>query len=516
LQAYRAFYHLVIFLVLRIFRSYAGIQAVYLRRGGAHGEIVPLVSDIDFALIGEPPAPGAWAGLFDRYERLARITTILDRSLEVYDEETFFRSFQTNDYVRYRFVEGRRSWRLLYGKDFLAELPELAIEEMDGGFFNEIKVWWALFAWRFFQAQKYNDETVTQNNVCFKAVSEVLKMILALRDRELLIDRKAALARGTESLEGEERQFAERIGRLASARSRRRQEHVLEDTKRFLLGHLDGFYAQLRSHPLARGLKQAEQEVDVPLEERLMGAGMEGFVAGIVAHARSLLSEGYRGAALVPSAWFNIDEHLLLIAIDHEKLPTVEEIKALQIFAERVAAQPMLRSRVKLFLLLETTAFQVDPDDLTKSWQSVLVPFANPDLFEVLGRSEFRVDGSFNAPDPGPPWTAPVEHFFLEEKELFYTLFDNPSIYKLESLDWLRIFWKTAQLVVMNRSAQTGEILYPLTLPAIKRGLAAHARPLPHRLNPFEGAYAQVLDGIEPPIADRVPDAIAFLREIEN
>jgi hypothetical protein len=98
-----------------------------------------------------------------------------------------------------------------------------------------------------------------------------------------------------------------------------------------------------------------------------------------------------------------------------------------------------------------------------------LTPFCNPEVFELLGRSEAKLDaGSFHYA-VNSTWTPLVEHFFCEEKMLFYELLDKPEIYKVNNLDFLRIFWKTAQLVVMNHSSKKDEIVYPLTLPAIEK-----------------------------------------------
>ncbi len=501
-------------MALRIFKKYPEIKSVYLRRGGAKGEILPLVSDIDFAVIGEQMDEEDKRELYQDYDRLARATTLLDQTLELYNEETFYNHYKTNDYFQYRFMEGKDTWKLLYGKDYLAELPALPVEKMYGGFYTEIKVWWSLFAWRLFQARKYNEEALTRNNICYKTVSEILKMNLALNHGILVFDRREALRRSKPQFNGKERVLLDKLENTAQKRFRINDEGILNETKDFIINYLNRFYGEFQNHPCARSLKNITQVVDCPKDEWLLDEKDHARIMNIVCFIKERWSHTYRGAYLIPSAYFNMDEFLLMIEVNPKQLPTVQELTELNLF--RWKAEPALKSRTKLFLLLPNAAFQIDPDDFKKSWQSILCPPCNPDLFELLGRSEFILDGGSYQPATGSVWTPLVEHFFWEEKMLFYELLENPSIYKLNSLDFLRIFWKTVQLVLMNRSVKSDEILYPLTLPAIERALANKGIPLPDQLKNLTNAYRNELEGKTIDIASLMQPAIRYLKEINS
>jgi hypothetical protein len=76
------------------------------------------------------------------------------------------------------------------------------------------------------------------------------------------------------------------------------------------------------------------------------------------------------------------------------------------------------------------------------------------------------------------------------------------------------VFWKTAQLTVMQRGISRRELVFPLTPDAVRRALVAEGRPLPDRLQPLADAFAAALDGRRPDVAELVPDAIAYLKEI--
>jgi predicted nucleotidyltransferase len=514
LQMYRFFYKIVTRMALRIFKKYPEIEAVYLTRGGAKKEILPLISDIDFVIIGKRMDGEDIKELHHAYENLARATTLLDRNIEVFDEGTFYKNYEINDYFQYRFIEGRKTWKLLYGKDYLVYLQELPVEKMYGGFYTEIKVWWTHFAWRFFQERKYDKEILTRNNVCYKTVSEILKMSLALNHGILEFDRREALRKSKPQFNGKERVLLDKLENTAQKRFRINDEGILNETKDFVINYLNRFYGEFQNHPYARSLKDITQKVECPKDEWLLNEKDRAHIMSLVRFIKERWSRTYRGAYLVPSAYFNMDEFLLMIEVNPKQLPTVQELTELNLF--RWNAEPELKSRIKLFLLLPNAAFQIDPDDFKKSWQSILCPPCNPDLFELLSRSEFTLDGGSYQPATGSVWTPLVEHFFWEEKMLFYELLENPSIYKLNSLDFLRIFWKTVQLVLMNRSVKSDEILYPLTLPAIERALANKGIPLPDQLKNLTNAYRNELDGKTIDIASLIQPAIRYLKEINS
>jgi predicted nucleotidyltransferase len=512
LQVYRVFYELVTLMALRIFKKYPAVKAVYLTRGGAKKEVLPLISDIDFVIITKRMNEEDKRELHLAYDKLAQITTLLDKNIEVFDEDMFYKNYEVNDYFQYRFVEGKKTWKLLYGKDYLADLTELPIEKMYGGFLTELRVWWSLFAWRFFQARKYNDEAVTRNNACYKAVSEILKMNLALNHGILEFDRKKALELSKPQFKGKELAFLDKLEKKAKVGFRSNEPSILDETNDFLISYLDRFYWDRRNHPYTRPHKDATQRVDCKNGEMLLNEEEDTHIRGLVHFVKENWPDSYLGAYLGSSAYFNIDELLLMVRVNPERVPTVQEITALNQFHWSTA--PHLRSRIRLFLLLPNAAFQVDPDDLKMSWQSILTPSSNPDLFELLGRPEFTVDGGSYRPNTSFAWNPFVEHFFWEEKMLFYQLLQNPSVYKLNNLDFLRIFWKTAQLVIMNRSAKRSEIIYPLTLPAIERSLAEEGIPLPGELNSLSVAYRDEIKGKDTGVAGLIPRAIRYLKEI--
>jgi hypothetical protein len=500
-------------MALRNFRRYSEIKAVYLRRGGATGRIQPLISDIDFVIIERDLKEEDKEELIDFYERLAKATTILDQSLEIYNEKDLLKLYDTNDYFQFRFTEGKETWKLLLGTDYLADLPNLPIEKMYGGFFTEIKVWWSLFAWRFFQSRKYNDEPMTQNNVCFKTVSEILKMNLALNHDHLIFDRIQALQLSNSYLSLEEQKYLERLNQVVQRRFRSRDDKFLEDTKVFIICYLNRFYKEFMNHSCARPLKTIPQQVDCAVHDAFLNEQTNAHLKKLVKFVKERWSDVYLGSYWVHSAYFNMDEILFMVKLEPTKVPSVDDLCAF--YNYHCNAPSNLKSRIRIFLLYPYAAFQIDPEDLKKSWQSILCPPCNPDVFELLGRPEFCLEGNSHTQFRSVGLTALVEHFFWEEELLFYELLENPLIYKLNSFDFLRIFWKTIQLVLINKSIQKKTIHYPLTLNAIERALEEQKISIPHELRYLKQAYLELLLGKVYDISNMIPKALNYLREIK-
>ena len=511
LQAYQGVYHLVTLLALRLFRSYPAIRAVYLTRGSAKGEVVPLVSDIDFLVIHDGLTPGERLELTAAYGRLARRTRLLDVHMQLLDETWLRRQIAMDDHFRFRFAEGKATWKLLYGRDYVGELPLPEPAALEPGLIAEIKVWWMLLVWRLLGPRKNSGESIVRNSICYKAVSEVLKAIDGLARQRLTFDRAAALRAGKEGLGPAGRALVTRLEQHRRRGFRVPDPAIAADTTAFLLTHLDRFYGDARTLP-AGAADDREVRVDAPFGEVPGGPAVLTAARELTSTLQALWGDTFRGACLVPSIHFNLDELLLLVAVDPDRPPSFELLAAAA-GAHRARAAASA-GRLRLYVLLAHAAFQLDAEDLEQSWQSVLWPPSNPDVFALAGRADRCLTGTPVAAPVAAGGGPLIRGFLASEDTAFGELLDNPAIYKLETLDFLRVFWKTAQLAAMSRGAARRELLFPLTPDAVRRALAAQGRPLPDRLGPLADAFAAALDGRRPDVSELVPDAVAYLKEI--
>lgn len=367
--------------------------------------------------------------------------------------------------------------------------------------------------WRLLQVQKNISEEVIQNSMCYKSASEILKMDLALNHGVLTFSRSEALQQAKTYLHDKERTLVEKLEMLARKRFLTNNAGIVEETKDFLLNYLDHLCRELPAHNFIRSLKAMPHRVDCSVEEQLLSVMDRDHIRQLVDYVKEKWSHTYLGAYLVSGFYFDLDELALMVEVDPKRLPTVQELAAFYLF--HCHMQPELRSRVHIYLLLPHAAFRIDVD-YGKGWQSILCPSNTPDLFELLGRSEFALNGGGYQPAINPTWTPLVKDFLEERKRDFYERLQSPEINSLNSLDFLRIFWKTVQLVLINRSAQRYKILYPLTLLAVEQTIVTEGIRFPTRLQFLADAYRDKLNGKSCDISKLIPEAITYLKKIEH
>ena len=513
LQFYRLFYTLVIGVAVRRFKKHSSIKAVYLRRGGARRKFIPAVSDLDFGVFVGKMSEPEWKALLRDYAQLAKHTAILDHFLEVYEVETFREKVYAPQ-RQYRFMEGKARWALLYGHDFLADLPHLSVDEMHDGLYVELNIWWTIFAWQQIQEVKYWNETITQNTVCYKAVSEALKMTMALGEGHLTFDRAEALARAKLSLTSENRAIVEKLEVVERENFRVPNPGVVEETKQFLLTFLNRFFEKTPKFHANAIKKEVSRRCDCLTGELFFGLEERTHISQLLNHVKERWGPGFMGAYLSTGLSFDLDELLLMLRVDPENLPTIADLRNLHSLHHE--AHPETRSRIHLYLLLPNGAFQVDVDYYQNGRRSILCPSVNPEVFTLIQERAFTLVG-----EPYQALTSPVvtklEWGFLKERKAqCYDYIQRFCGDNQDPLFLIRGFWKTIQAVLMSRAIKKSEILYPLTLPAIERAMASEGMSLSKELQALSQAYRSCVRGEVPDLMHLAPAAIAFLKKIES
>jgi hypothetical protein len=511
MSLYRAYYRLVTRLAVLLLRRYRGVRAIYLRRGGALGKLVPWVSDLDFAVIVSGMSRLDREAMSSAYRRFAAKVIVADKSLEVCDESELPRHYEIPA-RQYRLLEGKATWRRLHGEDCLAHLPLLPLEKVSSGLYHEVKIWWTIFSWQLLQGRSGWDDPVQQNSVCYKVMAEVLKAELALFQGVLLFDRADALAHIKPSLGPSEGCLLEQLERIERERFRIRHTEVVEATLDFLLTYLNGFGARLSTLPRTVTQRRVSQEFDCALQDRFLHRAERDHARRLLEAARYRCGESCRTAYLLPAACIHLDELLLMIEFAAHAPPRLEELRRLCRFHQE--AQRHLRSRVHLYLLLPHVALQVDADYHHRGWQSILCPSASPDVFDLLSNPEMALEGRPYAQAVSGAWSPLAEESLRDRRRACREKLLREHQMGLHDSDFVRLFWKALQLELVNWFARTERIVYPLTLPAIKRALVNVGVPMPERLAALEPAYHLVLDGRTSDLTDLISPAVDYVEEL--
>jgi len=493
--------------------AFPGTRAVYLTRGLTGDEFVAGISDIDFALIGEW-RDGERERLEAWYERLARRIPLYDPTLSPHTVEEFHWRYRNSHHHQFRFTEGAAVWRLLDGTDYLRQLERLPVERLPVGLHTELKVWWMFFILRGVSANGLRRDELFNRSLCYKVVAETLRMDLALTRQRLVASRRQALEEARGSLTAEGAALTGKLLRCARARYRRYDGEVFEDAYRFILPHLEDLHRRVEWRWGQEAAGATPVRVDSPPEERFRTSAEEAFLDRAVAFLKRRWEGVYRAACLAGGIGFGMDEVLLMVEPAPGRLPTLEQLRAWSRFSAEHRGG--LRRRVNAYLLLPAAAYQIDDPAWGKPFQHILLPQWNPDVFLSLAQPEACRDGVPSRRLDPAVWAPPEADFIAEERTLLREALEDPVVYRANNLDFLRTFWKYLQLNAVAASADSGEAVFPQTLPAVRRALAAQNLPRAPFLEQFEEAYRGELEGRPADIDRRLPAAVSYLKEVTH
>src|SRR5271166_3966592 len=188
---YRVIYGLLIRVAVWRLKQSAQVRAIYLRRGLAAGAVVPGISDIDLAAVGDWDAE-AQTRVTESYQRFARWCPLYDPAVGVYTPARIAELFASDPFHRHRLAEGKREWKLLFGDDCLSHLAAVPEEEASYGYEAELKLWWTYFARWAYSADEPRDP-IFMSSLCYKVAAECFRMDCGLRGKPVPSSRQRAI-----------------------------------------------------------------------------------------------------------------------------------------------------------------------------------------------------------------------------------------------------------------------------------------------------------------------------------
>ena len=499
---YGAIYRAHVWFAVRVARKFPGTRAIYVARSVAKGEIAFGVSDIDMVIVGEWPEEEQ-IRLMRKLGALTAISPLYDSGLwqQVHNLASLRNLWETDYFFQSRFDEGRRQWKLASGTDLVATLPAVPEDRLGGGYYMEVRSWWLHFIASAFGSGPTAQDAIFRNSIAYKAVTEVLEIARVLRTGGAMEESRAkSLQISIEEARGEDRDFLVRLARSAVKNHLRCEGDIQRDSLKLLLPVLNQIHAELRELPSFASA--GAFEVDAPPEEVLRSPQA-------VAHAQSLVEHvkhawpSYRAAYLAPSAaCFAMDELLLLIEADPARLPDLAQIRALCDLHARTRAR--VPQRVALYLLLPDGACQLEFVNFTEMWRVMVFPASTPDLFTLIARPEFRIDGE--APVlPRPVWSRFGHDVAMEELNVRRSVLSKvtPDVFP-SSIEILRNVWRHLQLEVLIRKSR-----FALSPAAVRRGLD----PDDGLLAQLEEAYQGELEGRASNVRPLIPQIMDYLKQ---
>jgi hypothetical protein len=507
---YRAIYRAHIAVAVRVARRFPQTKAIYVTRSVGRGEIALGVSDIDVVVVGAWPEQEQ-IRLMRRLGALTAFSPLYDSGMwqQVHNQAALRNLWETDYFFQSRFNEGRAEWRLEFGHNIVAELPPMPKERLGGGYYMEVRSWWLHFIASAFGSGPTARDAIFRNSISYKSVTEVMEIAESLRTgRGITESRKQSLRRAIGRSIGRERDFLERLERSGKNNHLHFSGDIQQGSLRLLLPLLDRIHADLRALPSFAAL--GDFRVDAQPEELLVTEQARAHARRLAGHLKRSWPS-YRAAYLAPStACFAMDELLLLIEIDPAQLPDLSQLRALcELHAETRAQVPQ---RVALYLLMPAGACQLEFVSFTEMWRVLIFPSSNPDLFTLIRRPEFLVDGRPQGDLPAPVWSRFAYDVAVEEVNVRRSVLSKvtPDVFP-SSIEIVRNVWRHLQLEVLIRTAAQGPALLALSPAAVSRALRVLGRSEDTLLELLEGAYREELAGRQSDVRPLVPRIMAYL-----
>jgi len=503
---YRKFYDLSILVASLLLRRVDGVITVYLRRGVARGEIVYGLSDIDLSVIiadlGEKEQ-AAKDTVRAVYQKLSRIIPLFPSSvteLGVYSLSEFYDMYEDYDFHRYRFNEGKHTWKLLFGRDLVSELPELEASELYLPATEELRKWWALLNEEFISGTY--SPPFRRRYLWYKAIAEAARVYLLVCHGEDAQSRDAALSQVKSHLPDEQSCHVDRV--QSFLRHLTSDEDVLADELMKLFMTMVGKSYSEMERKVYTGSKGKAVIARVPGSRELIAdTKRDGILDKVGTIIRTELEPYLDSVALIPQVEFELDvlsnsdiDSFYLVLKEDGYVP-IEKLRGFRSFF----GGSLCPGNIEPFIVADGgIAFSLQADSVSNTIK-VKSPGKYPLFFAMLDEmvsSPLEIARKKNGTPIRcclPPDT--FEETIRKRTAKIDVMISGRNVYKMRTLDFLAFFWGAARTKLLFRSLESGEIRIPLTSRQIFDALVEFSPGDSDWLNDLHREYIKELLGEE-------------------
>jgi hypothetical protein len=501
--AYRKIYDLSTAIATLRLKRLDGVLAIYLRRGLAKGEIVYGLSDIDLAVIvKDDGVKGQSTKKKVRaiYNNLSRIIPLFgsgDKELGVYSYSEFLNLFSDYGFYKYRFNEGKHTWRLLFGEDLVRALPELEDTALYLPATEELKTWWALLNGEISSAS--TPPLFQRKYLWYKACAEASKIYLFVCHGKNVGSREAALTQVKSHLSREQSSHIDKVRsclkKLTSKEDLIADEllamfitlvsKTFEDMERKVYGDSKGKKAMVRLPTRRELVADADQDKSIEELEQAITSEFGAYLGSVT---------------LIPQVEFdldilsNSDIDSFNLALRQKDFMPIERMKRFCSLVEK-HSRPQ---NVEPFLVVDgNIAFSLRLDRIHNSIK-IKSPGACPLFFAILTGSASQLPVSHSETSADViilSLPSGFEETVRKRADRINAIISNKDIYKLKTLDFIRFFWGAARTKLLSRSLDSNEIHIPITSKQILAAILQYSPGDSNWLTAMHGEYLKELRG---------------------
>ena len=517
---FRKVYDLSIAVAVLLLKRVEGVSTIYLRRGVAKNEITYGISDIDLlVIIAEDNKEKQAVRLAKErvtltYNKLSRFIPLfgeVEKELGIYSASEFSELYQDYDFYKYRFNEGKYTWKLLFGKDLVKGLPKLQDKELCLPATEELKVWWRLINMELSPDSAY--PRFKRKDLWYKAISEVSKVYLLICHGENIQSREAALREIKKYLPYEERCYMDRVrGYLKHLTSK---EDLIPDELMKLFIELSGKVVNEMEKKVYGGSEGRKAVINAPnYRDLIWDCNVLTLIEKLEKHVKRELEPFLDYIALIPQVEFNMDillnsdiDSLDLVLVEKELIP-VQKLRRFNSFFEEAS----LQQQVESFIADGTIALSLRakrPERCIKS------PKQCPLFFSFLTQAPLKLS-SVPVEMHGEPTEFALPLGFLEKfvpKRLakIDKLVSDKHVYRMKTLDFLRFFWATARTKLLSYQLDSDRVCIPVTSKQILEKLMEFSPKDMPWLTDLHVEYTKELLGKESEAYRYISNSVAFL-----
>lgn len=516
LPLYRGIYALASRHIVWCLRRVPGVKAIYQHGGFVRGDLVPGISDIDTTIFIEPQARTQVEALC---QRCGRLWPMFRKSYDIQILSDYQRYGLQNVGSRFQCFAGILYGKRVYGDELLRDYGRLPADQLPLGYYLELPPWWSHLCKEILPMPTSRRDEAWQLSIGYKVMAEIARLNYALMTGEYVSRRRPGLERGRAWLDAEGQALAVRALAQHSSRFLRHDPTFGNDLLRYMLRFLHDFHQnKLPALPAARPALCLSQRVDASPSEMFLSEKERETIQELIEAAQDLWGTSYRGASLAPSAYYDIETLVLILHSDPCCPPSREALA--QFIAQAKPTLRGLQRSINIHLGLPGLSLRLCSLNAERRYrQSLLSRGFFSEALSLSDQPGFLLDGIASAVEP-PVWTAWQEEYLLNWRCQKYWLpaaglADEPFDH-LSEWEFLCGWWKALQLLMIERSIHRGEVVYPLTLPAIGRALEREGMPLPESLRVLEDAFVCELAGQSAKITSLIPEAMVFLRRVDT
>lgn len=515
---YKILYLIAVRWAALVLGSVNGVEAIYLRRGLSRNEIVYGLSDIDLSVIVSDGkkveitlVKEKISSVYDKLSHFIPLFGQANREFGLYSTSEFFRLYADYPFFKHRVNEGKKTWKLLFGRDIVKDLPEIEESELYFLATKELEAWWRLVNIEF--SSGYALPQFERKYLWYKAIAEASKVYLLVCRGKKVYRREAALSEVGKCLNQEQNQCIEQVRHYVKTLTSK-DDFLVDDMMKLFMELTGHIYSETERKTHKRAIRKRAILTSLHYNDLIIDKEISHKLEEIEGYIKRELAAHLDYVALLPQIYFginvvrNFDIDSLYLVLAPKEFISVEKLRGLDSLLGKVHSlqelEPLIKHKNVFFSLRTKTKFNCV---WTAGESPLFCSLVNHFLLDKIKKSEKRKTFVSALPPD-------FEDCIRKRVARIDEIISNPDVYKMKTLGFLRFFWGATRTKLLNHFLESDCIYVPLTSRQICEMVSQRFPENSEWLNDLYGEYRKELQGEESQAYHFFTESIDFLKRI--